>query len=240
MVWVQLSLATPVVLWCGWPFFRRGWASVGNRRLNMFSLIALGTGIAYGYSLVAALLPEIFPRLVPHDGRSGAGLFRAGGGHRHPGIARAGSGTARPRPDWRCDPGIARPRAQSRARHRRRRPRGRYRARRGRPRQPPARAPWRESAGRRRRARREERGRRGDDHRGTRSGRKGSGRQGHRRHRQRHRFLRHAGRTGRQRHPAGPDRPYGCRGPALACADPERWPTPFPGGSCQESSPPRW
>ena len=61
IVWVQLALATPVVLWCGGPFFRRGWASVINRRLNMFSLIALGTGIAYGYSLIAALLPGIFP-----------------------------------------------------------------------------------------------------------------------------------------------------------------------------------
>src|SRR5271170_3496558 len=60
-VWVQLVLATPVVLWCGWPFFQRGWDSVLNRRLNMLSLIALGTGIAYGYSLVAALLPGIFP-----------------------------------------------------------------------------------------------------------------------------------------------------------------------------------
>ena len=60
-VWIQLVLATPVVLWCGWPFFRRGWASVVNRRLNMFTLIALGTGVAYGYSLAAALLPGIFP-----------------------------------------------------------------------------------------------------------------------------------------------------------------------------------
>jgi Cu+-exporting ATPase len=60
-VWVQLALATPTVLWCGSPFFRRGWASVVNRRLNMFTLIALGTGIAYGYSLIAALLPGIFP-----------------------------------------------------------------------------------------------------------------------------------------------------------------------------------
>ena len=50
-----------MVLWCGAPFFRRGWASVVNRRLNMFTLIALGTGIAYGYSLVAALLPGMFP-----------------------------------------------------------------------------------------------------------------------------------------------------------------------------------
>jgi P-type Cu+ transporter len=60
-VWVQLVLATPAVLWCGWPFFRRGWASLVNRRLNMFSLIALGTGVAYVYSLVAALLPGVFP-----------------------------------------------------------------------------------------------------------------------------------------------------------------------------------
>ncbi len=61
MVWLQLVLATPVVLWGGWPFFARGWASLVNRHLNMFSLIALGTGVAYGYSLVAALVPGIFP-----------------------------------------------------------------------------------------------------------------------------------------------------------------------------------
>jgi Cu+-exporting ATPase len=60
-IWVELALATPVVLWCGSPFFRRGWTSVVNRRLNMFTLIALGTGVAYGYSLAAALLPGIFP-----------------------------------------------------------------------------------------------------------------------------------------------------------------------------------
>ncbi len=60
-VWVQLVLGTPAVLWAGAPFFRRGWASIVNRRLNMFTLIALGTGIAYLYSLVAALVPGIFP-----------------------------------------------------------------------------------------------------------------------------------------------------------------------------------
>ena len=60
-VWVQLILGTPAVLWGGWPFFQRGWASVVSRRLNMFTLIALGTGVAYLYSLVAALAPEIFP-----------------------------------------------------------------------------------------------------------------------------------------------------------------------------------
>ncbi|MCS6816821.1 MAG: heavy metal translocating P-type ATPase [Blastocatellia bacterium] len=58
---VQLVLATPVVLWGGWPFFQRAWASVRNRRWNMFTLIALGTGTAYLYSVIAALLPGIFP-----------------------------------------------------------------------------------------------------------------------------------------------------------------------------------
>jgi Cu+-exporting ATPase len=59
--WVQFLLATPVVLWAGWPFFVRGWQSVVNRSLNMFSLIALGTGAAYAYSVVATLVPGVFP-----------------------------------------------------------------------------------------------------------------------------------------------------------------------------------
>ena len=59
--WIQLVLSTPVVLWAGWPFFQRGWASVVGRSLNMFSLIALGTGTAYLYSLVATLVPGLFP-----------------------------------------------------------------------------------------------------------------------------------------------------------------------------------
>jgi P-type Cu+ transporter len=58
---LQLALATPAVLWGGWPFFHRGWVSIANRRLNMFTLIALGTGVAYLYSLVAALMPGVFP-----------------------------------------------------------------------------------------------------------------------------------------------------------------------------------
>ncbi|MGH9805310.1 MAG: heavy metal translocating P-type ATPase, partial [Candidatus Acidiferrales bacterium] len=61
VTWVQLTLATPVVLWGGWPFFERGWQSVVNRSLNMFSLIALGTGTAYFYSVVAAVFPGLFP-----------------------------------------------------------------------------------------------------------------------------------------------------------------------------------
>ncbi|HTD45440.1 MAG TPA: heavy metal translocating P-type ATPase [Bryobacteraceae bacterium] len=59
--WVELIVATPVVLWGGWPFFVRGWQSLANRSLNMFTLIALGVAVAYFYSLVAALFPEMFP-----------------------------------------------------------------------------------------------------------------------------------------------------------------------------------
>jgi Cu+-exporting ATPase len=67
-IWLQFLLATPVVLWAGWPFFVRGWASVRNRSLNMFSLIALGTGAAYLYSLVATFAPGLFPENLRHDG----------------------------------------------------------------------------------------------------------------------------------------------------------------------------
>ena len=59
--WIELALATPVVLWGGWPFFVRGWASVVNRSLNMFTLIALGVGAAFAYSVVATLAPGFFP-----------------------------------------------------------------------------------------------------------------------------------------------------------------------------------
>ena len=59
--WIQLLLASPVVLWAGWPFFQRGWASVRTGHLNMFTLIALGVGVAFGYSLIAMLAPGIVP-----------------------------------------------------------------------------------------------------------------------------------------------------------------------------------
>lgn len=58
--WLQLAFATPVVLWCGWPFFDRGWKSILNRSLNMFTLIGLGVGVAYGYSVAVTLLPDWF------------------------------------------------------------------------------------------------------------------------------------------------------------------------------------
>ncbi len=59
--WLELLLSTPVVLWGGWPFFQRGWASVLNRSTNMFTLIAMGTGVAYLFSVAATLFPRIFP-----------------------------------------------------------------------------------------------------------------------------------------------------------------------------------
>ncbi len=61
MAYIQFLLATPVVLWGGWPFFERGWLSIKTMKLNMFTLIAIGTGMAYAYSLVATFLPGLFP-----------------------------------------------------------------------------------------------------------------------------------------------------------------------------------
>ena len=70
--WIELVLATPVVLWCGLPFFERGWASVRTRNLNMFTLIALGVGVAYLYSVVATVAPGIFPpQFRGHEGEVG-------------------------------------------------------------------------------------------------------------------------------------------------------------------------
>lgn len=66
--WLQLILCTPVVFWCGWPFFERGWRSVITRNLNMFTLIALGTGAAYLYSFVAVIFPWLIPENFQHHG----------------------------------------------------------------------------------------------------------------------------------------------------------------------------
>ena len=66
--WVQLVLATPVVLWAGWPFFERGWTSVRTMHLNMFTLIAMGTGVAWSFSVIATVAPGIFPAAFRMDG----------------------------------------------------------------------------------------------------------------------------------------------------------------------------
>ncbi|WP_292072773.1 heavy metal translocating P-type ATPase [Brevundimonas sp. UBA7534] len=76
--WIQFALATPVVLWAGWPFFQRGWASIGNRSLNMFTLIALGVGAAWIYSVVAVLAPGLFPAAVRRMDGSAPVYFEAG------------------------------------------------------------------------------------------------------------------------------------------------------------------
>ncbi|WP_048441029.1 copper-translocating P-type ATPase [Caenimonas sp. SL110] len=75
--WVQMLFATPVVLWAGWPFFTRGWASLTNRSLNMFTLIALGTGAAWLYSMVGTLLPGLFPAELRQHGGAVAIYFEA-------------------------------------------------------------------------------------------------------------------------------------------------------------------
>lgn len=75
--WVQLSLATPVVLWTGWPFFVRGWQSIMNCALNMFTLIAMGTGVAWIYSIVATVAPDFFPDAFRSSDGSVAVYFEA-------------------------------------------------------------------------------------------------------------------------------------------------------------------
>ncbi len=75
--WAQLILATPVVLWAGLPFFQRGWTSIRTLKLNMFTLIALGTGAAYAFSVVATLVPGIFPEAFRGPGGTVAVYFEA-------------------------------------------------------------------------------------------------------------------------------------------------------------------
>ena len=113
--WSEFLLATPVVLWGGWPFFQRGWASVVNRHLNMFTLIALGVGVAWVYSVIGMLLPGIFPPAMHSADRHAAGLFRGGRDDHRAGAAGPGDGTARAQPDQRRDQAAARPGAQDRA-----------------------------------------------------------------------------------------------------------------------------
>src|SRR5216683_1562156 len=75
--WIQLAFATPVVIWAGWPFFVRGWQSLVTRNLNMFTLIAMGTGVAYGYSLVGTIAPGSFPATFRGHGGAVSVYFEA-------------------------------------------------------------------------------------------------------------------------------------------------------------------
>src|SRR5689334_7444259 len=75
--YIQFALATPVVLWSGWPFFVRGWQSLVTRNLNMFTLIAMGTGVAYVCSLAATFMPQVFPDAFRAHGGTVASYFEA-------------------------------------------------------------------------------------------------------------------------------------------------------------------
>jgi Cu+-exporting ATPase len=77
VVWIQFVLSSPAVVWGGWPFFKRGWASIVNRSPNMFTLIAIGTGTTYAYSVIATLLPGIFPAGFRQQGGQVAVYFEA-------------------------------------------------------------------------------------------------------------------------------------------------------------------
>ena len=75
--WIQFAMATPVVLWAGWPFFQRGWASLVTRNLNMFTLISMGVGVAYAYSVAAMLAPGMFPAALRGEGGAPPVYFEA-------------------------------------------------------------------------------------------------------------------------------------------------------------------
>ena len=106
--WLELLLATPVVLWGGWPFFQRGWASIVNRSTNMFTLIAMGTGVAYVYSLIATIFPGIFPASfrAPYGAAMNARpdvYFEAAAAIIHVGASRSGAGVAGAEPHLKRD-----------------------------------------------------------------------------------------------------------------------------------------
>ena len=109
--WMELILATPVVLWGGWPFFERGWASIVHRSLNMFTLIAIGSGAAYLYSVVAVLAPGLFPRNLPRCLGKPRSLFRGSRSHHGSGPAGTSAGVEGPQSNQWRDPGAPRPRS---------------------------------------------------------------------------------------------------------------------------------
>ena len=103
LLWLQFALASPVMLWGGWPFFHRGWLSVKHRSLNMFTLIALGTGAAYLYSVFALLFPGTIPASFRNMAGELAVYLRAGGGDRNLSAAWPGARAACAQPDLQCD-----------------------------------------------------------------------------------------------------------------------------------------
>ena len=112
---VELALATPVVIWAGAPLFRRGWDSLRNRSLNMFTLIAIGTGTAYLYSLVATLAPALIPATMRDHAGTVPVYFEAAAVIVVSRAARPGARATCAQRDVRRDPRTARPRTEDRA-----------------------------------------------------------------------------------------------------------------------------
>ena len=205
----------------GWPFFDRGWASVVNRSLNMFTLIALGTGAAYALQRRGDALPRPLPGLVPRPRRRGPGLLRGGGGHHDAGAAGPGAGAARRSQTSSAIKallGLA-PKTARRLRDDGSEedvPLDQVRVGDGSASGRARRCPVDGVVARRQRARSTSRWSPASRSRS----RKTPGRPAHRRHGQRHRRPRDAGRAGGHRHDARPDRADGRRGPAHPGPDP--------------------
>ena len=145
--WLEFALATPIVLWCGWPFFERGWASVKFRSPNMFTLIAMGVGVAYVYSAVATIAPANLSAVDARHAWPAGGVLRGCRGHHRPRAAGAGAGASCAQPHQQRHSRVARSLAQAGAHHARRRQRVRRSARAGEGRRQAARASGREDSG---------------------------------------------------------------------------------------------
>ncbi|MGC3972938.1 MAG: heavy metal-binding domain-containing protein [Nitrospira sp.] len=112
--WVQFVLSTPVVLWAGWPFFQRGWASIVHRSPNMFTLIAIGTGTAYLYSVIATLFPSSIPQSFHLESGAVPVYFEAAAVITVLVLLGRSIGAAGQEPHDRGDQGAARPGAKNR------------------------------------------------------------------------------------------------------------------------------
>ena len=187
--YIQFAFATPVVLWAGWPFFERGWQSLGHPQPQHVHAHRHGHGRGLSLQPGRHLRARHLPARLPWAERQRRGLFRGRQHDHRAGADRPGAGTARARGDLGRHQGAAQSRAHHRAPRQGRRQRRGSRARRRRGRRPIARAPRRQGAARRRGAGRPCGGRRIHGHRRIHAGEQGEGRPRHRRHAQHLRHL---------------------------------------------------
>ena len=218
--WLQFALASPSCSGPAGRFSRAPGRSLVTRNLNMFTLIAMGTGVAWAVQRRGDIGSFCFPARVPRQRRLGPDLFRGGRGHHRAGSSRTSPRIARPRKDGRRHSRAARSRAQDGAADRGRRIGRRRSARKRRRRGSSARPARRKSAGGRGSPRRTRFGRRIDGHRRIHARDEERRRQAHRRRDQPDRRLRHAGRQGWPRHRAVAHRRHGRRGAKVPRADP--------------------